>query len=243
MTSLQLQARALGDPTRYAIFRHVADGAGPIGVAELTSHMGLHHNAIRQHLARLVAAELVIESTSAPTGRGRPRLVYEAAPSTDSRWGVTGPYERLSVLLSEIVRTGDDPVDVGRRAGSDGDSPVKGRDPAAVMADRMARLGFAPERAEVGDTVDLVLHNCPYETAAAADPDTVCGLHLGLAHGVAESIGGIVVDTLVRRDPHTARCLLRCHLDESAADRPDGTSSSAGPPSTTGGGSRLGGRM
>ena len=89
-----------------------------VGVAELTGHIGLHHNAIRQHLARLVAADLVVESTAAPTGRGRPRLVYEVAPSVDSRWGVTGPYEQLSVLLSEIIRTGDTPVDVGRRAGS-----------------------------------------------------------------------------------------------------------------------------
>ena len=52
-TSLQLQARALGDPTRHSIFRYVVDSATLVDVAELTEHMGLNHNAIRQHLAKL----------------------------------------------------------------------------------------------------------------------------------------------------------------------------------------------
>ncbi len=214
MSTQQLQARALGDPTRHSIFRYLADDGGPIDVARLTGHIGLHHNAIRQHLALLVAADLVTESTAAPTGRGRPRLVYQVAPSVDSRWGVTGPYERLSILLSEIIRTGDTPVDVGRRAGSASEKAAEAAsDPADAMAERMARYGFAPDRAGSGDEVDLVLRACPFETTAAADPDTVCGLHLGLAYGIADSIGGIVVDDLVRRDPRQGNCVLRFHVE------------------------------
>jgi hypothetical protein len=64
-----------------------------------------------------------------------------------------------------------------------------------------------------GDGVDLVLQACPFETTALADPDTVCGLHLGLAYGLADSIGGIVVDDLVRADPRESPCLLRCHIE------------------------------
>ena len=56
MTTLQEQARALGDPTRHSIFQYVADAGHPVGVAELTAHLGLNHNAIRQHLAKLVSA-------------------------------------------------------------------------------------------------------------------------------------------------------------------------------------------
>lgn len=213
MNTQQVQARALGDPTRHAIFRYLADEGSPVDVAQLTGRIGLHHNAIRQHLARLVAANLVSESTAAPAGRGRPRLVYEVAPTADSRWGVVGPYEKLSVLLSEVIRTGETPVDVGRRAGSAAvGPPAVHPDPAETLADRMARFGFAPERTGTGDVVDLVLHVCPFETTATADPDTVCGLHLGLAHGIADSIGGIVVDDLVRQDPRRAHCVLRCHL-------------------------------
>ena len=43
---LQVQAKALGDPTRYRIFRYVADETDPVGVAELTEHLGLNHNAL-----------------------------------------------------------------------------------------------------------------------------------------------------------------------------------------------------
>jgi len=175
--------------------------------------MGLHHNAIRQHLSRLVAADLAVESTAAPTGRGRPRLVYEVPASVDSRWGVTGPYEQLSVLLSEIIRTGDSPVDVGRRAGSAPEIVEMGSDPADAMLDRLNRYGFDPVSKRTGDRVELVLRTCPFETTALADPDIVCSLHLGLAHGLADSIGGIVVDDLVRSDPRQSPCVLRCHIE------------------------------
>ncbi len=216
MSTQQLQARALGDPTRHAIFRYLADQRRPVDVAELTDHIGLHHNAIRQHLSRLVAAGLAVESTAAPTGRGRPRLVYEVPPSVDSRWGVTGPYEQLSVLLSEIIRTGDTPIDVGRRAGSTPEILGVGSDPADVLADRLDRYGFDPVSKRNGDHVDLVLRTCPFETTALTDPDIVCSLHLGLAHGLANSIGGIVVDDLVRSDPRRSPCVLRCHIEPDA---------------------------
>ncbi len=216
MSMQQLQARALGDPTRHTIFRYLADQRRPVDVAELTDYIGLHHNAIRQHLARLVAAGLVVESTAAPTGRGRPRLVYEVRPSVDSRWGVPGPYEQLSVLLSEIIRTGDTPVDVGRRAGSTLEIVAVGSDPAAAMADRLDRYGFDPVTKRSGNHVDFVLRACPFETTALADPDIVCGLHLGLAHGLADSISRIVVDELVRADPRQSPCVLRCHIEPNA---------------------------
>ena len=50
---VQREARALGDPTRYRLFRYIADAEGPVSVAELTTYVGLNHNAIRQHLAVL----------------------------------------------------------------------------------------------------------------------------------------------------------------------------------------------
>ena len=88
MTNLQQQARALGDPTRHEVFRYLVDAARPVDVPELTEHFGLNHNAIRQHLAKLVDADLVIEGTAPSAGRGRPRLRYTPDPAADGRWGV-----------------------------------------------------------------------------------------------------------------------------------------------------------
>jgi len=210
-TAVQQQARALGDPTRYQLFRHIADAGRPVDVAELTEHLGLHHNAIRQHLAKLGAAGLISESTAPRVGPGRPRLVYTLNAAAESRWGVMGPYERLTLLLTEIVRTGDPPVEVGRRAGRAVGELPGAVDPVVGLVDAMERQGFEPTATRRGSTVDIVLGACPFETTALADPDTVCGLHLGLALGVADALGGTVIDELVRRDPRRGACRLRCH--------------------------------
>ena len=214
MTALQQQARALGDPTRHEVFRYIADAERPVDVAELTDHLGLHHNAIRQHLAKLVEADLVSEDTAPRVGRGRPRLCYTVDPSAESRWGVTGPYERLTLMLTEIIRSGDSPVVVGRRfGGRTRVAMVDDADPVASLVDAMDRHGFEPTVTRRGDKVDIALGTCPFETTALADPDTVCGLHLGLALGTADALGGLVIDELIRRDPRRGTCRLRCHVE------------------------------
>ena len=53
---IQREARALGDPTRYRLFRYIVEAGHPVGVAELTEFIGLNHNPVRQHLAILKAA-------------------------------------------------------------------------------------------------------------------------------------------------------------------------------------------
>jgi predicted ArsR family transcriptional regulator len=211
--TLQEQARALGDPTRHDLFRYLVDAGHPVGVAELTDHAGLNHNAVRQHLAKLVDAELVVEATAPPAGRGRPRLVYEVAPNVDSRWGVEGPYERLSHWLVEMVRTGDDPIDVGRRAGRAQRLGGATDDPVDVLVEQMARQGFDPVAARDGTRVELTLTTCPFASTALADPATVCQLHFGLAQGVAEGLDGLTVDELLPNDPRRAHCRLRGHLE------------------------------
>jgi predicted ArsR family transcriptional regulator len=212
---VQEQARALGHPTRYAIFRRIADAGRPADIAELTAHVGLNHNAIRQHLAKLVDAGLVTETAVRGPGPGRPRLTYEVHPAADSRWGVMGPYERLTQLLTEVIRTGETPVEVGRRFGRRV-APVGsvGDDSVDCIVDAMARQGFDPKMRRRGRRVDIVLRACPFQTAALSDPDTVCGIHLGMAEGLAALTGGqIAVDELVRHDPRRANCRLRLHHD------------------------------
>lgn len=210
---LQVKARALGDPTRHRIFRYLSNADAPVGVAELTDYFGLNHNAIRQHLAKLVDAGLVLESSAPPSGRGRPRLEYVVEPSTDSRWGVTGPYERLAVLLTEVVRSGDSPYEVGRRAALE-DLRVHHHDdadPVGVLVDQMARQGFAPTvRDQADETVEVILGSCPFATAAMADSLTICEMHRGMAEGVAEVVTGLQIDRLVNGDPREAQCRLTC---------------------------------
>ena len=208
MATLQQEARALGDPTRHAIFRYITRSEESVDVAELTELFRLNTNAIRQHLAKLLDVGLITETTARPGRKGRPRLLYEVAPGVESRWGVTGPYERLSLLLSEVVRSGSSPQVVGRGAGRALKVASEARaDGVQQVANAMVRHGFEPEVVRSGERATLVLRTCPWSSTAAADPDIVCELHRGIAEGLVEDTGTIV-DDLVRENPRRAGCRL-----------------------------------
>lgn len=215
---LQVQARALGDPTRYEIFRRLADSGESMDVSALTDEFELNHNGIRQHLAKLVEAGLVIEYPARSKGRGRPRLLYRVDPSADSRWGHRGPYEQLSLLLAEVLRTGDEPEEVGRRAGrAEIASRMKhhnGADAVDVLLTEMARQGFEPKLEIHGQSVEAHIANCPYASAATADPDIVCSIHVGMVKGILEGIDGFVLDEFDRAEPNSGRCCVHGRLTD-----------------------------
>jgi predicted ArsR family transcriptional regulator len=215
MTDLQKQARALGNPTRHQIFRLVAQASGPVGVAELTERFGFNHNAIRQQLAKLVDAGLVSERKAVRTGRGRPQLRYAVDPNADSRWGVTGSYERLSLLLAEMIRTRSTALDVGRREGKRL-REAAGTDRNAITVEAVrAREGFDPATSRVGRQVAVVLRKCPFESTAVSDPDVVRAVHRGIAEGLVAGSETTAVEDLVANDPRRAGCRLILHDDPS----------------------------
>lgn len=223
---LRVQARALGDPTRYSIFRHLVESGRRVDVAELAVHLGLNHTGIRQHLARLLAAGLVDEETAPASGRGRPRLTYGIDPAAESRWGVVGPSERLAVILAEALRTGTGPREAGRRAARG--AATSGADPVTSLREAMARGGFDPVVLRQGVSVEIGLRSCPFPEAAAAEPEIVCAVHRGIAEGVAELTGDrLVVEDLIRRDPPASPCrlLLRLSGDPGNEDSDGGDAS------------------
>ncbi|MGH9056405.1 MAG: helix-turn-helix transcriptional regulator [Acidimicrobiales bacterium] len=206
---LQREARALGDPTRHRLFRYISGAPGPVGVAELTDYVQLNHNAVRQHLAVLKDAGLVLEEVEDRTRPGRPRLLYSLHPEAAGRWGTAGGYVWLAGLLADVVRQGQAPRQVGRQEGRRRGADLAGAGERADMLEaEVARRGFRPERSDRGRRVDLVLRRCPFAEVAASDPTTVCQLHLGLSEGLAEGLGGLQVDRLVAKDPHRAGCRL-----------------------------------
>lgn len=216
--NLQRQARALGDPTRHGIFRHIAGAAAPVTVAELTAAFELNHNAIRQHLATFVHAGLVTEELAPPAGPGRRKLRYRIAP-TAAAWGGDNPYEQLSVLLLDVLRSNrsarDVGVDAGRRLASG--RRTGSANPTATLVDLVARQGFEPRLTQHGDHTEVILEHCPFAAAAAADPATICELHRGLAEGMVDALDGdLTVTDLVARNPKRAGCRLQ--LTSQGAD-------------------------
>lgn len=207
--STQLQARALGDPTRSTLYALIAESHEPLGIAELAQEFEFHHNAIRQHVQKLVDARLVIAETEDRSTPGRPRILYRPDPISVDRWRSGSPYHSLSMMLLEMVTTDATAVDVGLRSGRATD--IGGEDDLTSLgrlALAMARSGFDPKLRAGGDHNEFILRNCPFADAAATDPDTICDIHLGLARGYADQLDDIVVDDLVRANPHRAGCRL-----------------------------------
>src|SRR5690606_17249959 len=101
------------------------------------------YNAIRQHLSKLERAGLVVRTQAPPQGPGRPRQLFQAHPDAITDWGTGGAYQRLSLMLMDMLRSGDPAVEVGRRAGRSTD-PGDGKDPVDRLQDALTKGGFAP---------------------------------------------------------------------------------------------------
>ncbi len=200
------QAKALGDPTRYKIFRHIADAEQYTYVEELTSLLKLNHNAIRQHLAILKEAGLVTENIESRSARGRPRLQYQLSDHAYSLLETDGPYHMLAILLAEVVKTKTSPRDIGQQAGR-AMAISKAEDFEAIrnfVGKRLSRDGFEP----VPDNDQgFILERCPYADVASIDPTTVCQLHLGLLEGMTETGAPSKLRIeLIAKNPYKAKC-------------------------------------
>ena len=74
-------SRALGDSTRFAIYRHITTSKTPTTVKDLVDAFGLHHSAIRIHLHKLQETDLITCRKLNRGGMvGRPQLAF--LPST-----------------------------------------------------------------------------------------------------------------------------------------------------------------
>jgi predicted ArsR family transcriptional regulator len=200
------------------VFRYIADASSLVGVAELTRHVGLNHNAVRQHLAVLKDAGIVLEDSEQRDRPGRPRLLYCLHPEMAGRWGIPGGYAWLAGVLSGAIRHQQDPRQEGRQEGRRraGEFPSTA-DPADTLEQELTRRGFRPVRVEHGTRVEFVLGHCPFAEVAADDPDTICQLHLGLAEGLAEGLGNLVVERLEARDARQAGCRLSTRVSSANA--------------------------
>jgi predicted ArsR family transcriptional regulator len=179
-----------------------ADG---LTMRELISSTGLHENAIRRTLGRLVSDGTVHVGPEPRSSRGRPLLRYRRAGAPDE------PFRRFLPLLLDLVDrapgTDADAYEIGRAAGA-ASRPATVGAPGAV-ASVLVQLGFAPRRvgtSERGGT-RMALGRCPFGDAVTSAPRgaSICALHHGLLAGVATASGG-ELESFTVRDPRVLRC-------------------------------------
>jgi predicted ArsR family transcriptional regulator len=222
VSAVQQEARALADPTRYRIFRHVVEALEPPRVASISQSFGLSESAVRQHLSKLCEAGLVVEERAARKGPGRPPLQYRLSAQKAGGWRIPSPYQELTMLCLQLLSAGGSAREVGVAAGQRATvGATVGRGTLDHLEAEMARRGFEPQRVGRGQSIDLVLGHCPYEAAALADREVVCNLHRGLAEGIATAAGGEVeVIGLIARDPRQAGCRLQTRRSEEVPSAP-----------------------
>jgi len=154
-----------------------------ITAALLSQQLGLHVTTIRFHLDHLQRDGLVSGMTVPTGGRGRPRVVYTAVDVPDARAGM------LAALADAAA--GEGPAAVRAREAGERwaeSLPVQSVDAATALATVFRQLGFAPEPRDGG----IALAACPFIDQAREHPDAVCGVHQGLAAGLARRAGASV---------------------------------------------------
>ena len=205
---IQQQAQALGDPSRYEIFEHIASADHPLGVADLTERMGFNHNAIRQHLAKLLDADLITEATEKRTTRGRPRLTYRARSDAFDQFQnrPDGSYQRLAGLLLEVITTGNSPRDVGR-ANATITTSGEPADTIATLTRQLQVDGFDPTL----DGSRIKLTRCPFASLATTEPSIICEIHRGILDGYCDQLPKPTSATLTPKPPKRAGCTVDIH--------------------------------
>jgi predicted ArsR family transcriptional regulator len=217
---MQRQAKALADPSRFRLFRHITETEDPVGVAELTELLGFNHNAIRQHLAILVEAGLLAATNETRTVRGRPRKHYSIrADALHAFRSVSGSYQRLAELLLEVVTTDSEPYDIGYRAAQPAVASTSDeRSHTEMVANLIRQLavdGFEP----IGtDDNAITLAHCPFADVAAQNQGVVCELHRGLIDGQLAVHDLALTGDLSPRHPHDAGCRVVIGLRPQTAE-------------------------
>jgi predicted ArsR family transcriptional regulator len=200
--------KALGDETRFSMYRELASSTRPLTATELAERLGLHANTVRLHLDRLREAGLVDGEPVHRGTVGRPQHVYSLASGAPGLGFDPPSYTLLAGLLAALAeRVGADNEDAtaaGRAWGVEAGRRTRARSCVKALTSEMERLGFDPNTVATQGEADVAFMHCPFRELAEAYPELVCNLHRGICEGIVSEVGGgSVADfgTLYDRDP------------------------------------------
>lgn len=209
-------ARALGEETRFGVYRTVCLADRPVSVGSLADTFSLHPNAIRQHLSRLEQAGLVVSRPDrGGSGAGRPRRLYEPSPGTidfahpprSTRALVSVLAEALSTLPGDRRRLvafghGWGRAWAARRKRGNGRAPRGSRARAELLARELRDWGWRPATHVDNGIVRLIADRCLFEDLGPGVKGRACDLEEGLLSGIAETFLNGHAKTVRARDCH-----------------------------------------
>jgi predicted ArsR family transcriptional regulator len=210
--------KALGDETRFALYRELATSTAALSAHDLADGLGLHANTVRLHLERLREAGLVDAEPVRRGTVGRPQHLYFLAGGAPSLGFDPPAHALLAGLLAALAeRVGagvDDAADTGHAWGVEAAKRTRSRSCVKALEGELGRLGFEPatEAAdgeyEGADRIHFL--HCPFRELAEAYPELVCNLHRGLCEGVVDQVGGGRVEEFATLYDHEP-----CHVTVS----------------------------
>jgi predicted ArsR family transcriptional regulator len=176
-----------------AVLAALRDQPDLVEIEALARHLGRHPNTLRDHLAALLEAGLVVRYPAPSEGRGRPRWLY----GTAEQGAVDENAELAASLAWRLAHREPDPLaatrEVSRRWAGQIVSRLgltRRRTPRAgrtQVVQVLADLGYAPEPDARVDRVALT--RCPLLQVASDVPEVVCNVHLGLVEELLEVSG------------------------------------------------------
>lgn len=197
-------SKALGDETRLSIYRYLdAAPEEALSVNQLAEHFELHPNAVRQHLAKLEEAGLVVSQRATPTGSGRPQRLYRKRNILLGNGTLPRDFRLLSEMLLEFLATSGVTEGqlkaFGRRWG--GDLVKEARQQlgefitqdmvARLLRDRLLEWGFEPNlHAGLNGNIRVQVNNCIFHGVTPAYQKFVCSLMQGVIEGMIASTAG-----------------------------------------------------
>jgi predicted ArsR family transcriptional regulator len=192
-------ARALGEETRFRIYREVCVSDTPRSVTELAEAFSLHPNAVRVHLARLEQAGLLVSRADRPGGAGRPRRLYESSPDPVELVHPLGSLRSLVDMLSGAMDTLSPDrrrlVEFGRNWGrtwatrrrrENGGTSRSRRGRARLLSQELAEWGWRPSSNRENGRTRLTTERCLFHDRKPGNHGGCCALEEGLLRGLVE---------------------------------------------------------
>jgi predicted ArsR family transcriptional regulator len=195
-------ARALGEETRFRIYRQVCVTSDPVSVRTLAQDFSLHPNAIRQHLGQLEQAGLVVSRPERKAnGAGRPRRLYEPSPEPLEFTSPPRSTRAIVAVLSEAVDSL--PSDTRRlsafgrgwgrswatrRKRQNGSVPRSRKGRAEFLSEELAEWGWNPATRPERGGIRLTTGRCLFHDRAPGLNGKCCALEEGLLSGIVETL-------------------------------------------------------
>lgn len=206
---------ALADPTRREIMEYVTYSGSPLSVREVAEYFGLHANAARLHLDKLVKGGLLQVVRRRGAKGGRPANLYGAS---DEDWEFNLPprkYKLLAQILARgvsgpeegvVSRIGQEAFRCGREEAVGSSSPLAYLSHPGLEAIGEAWMEEIEHRGHKADIVargenglEVVFLTCPFGEFSRSQPGLVCEIHRRLEEGYLSLAGGYGLEATERK--------------------------------------------